>query len=108
MSVYDSDDDPEDTWTLSSKVLICTFDPWHTVQRFEKRLAQLASGKRDKKLGSDTVICVMSDGAPLCAECNMVMERVLVPRGATRITAPRLVAENFAEAIRRTREAGSQ
>ncbi len=106
--MYDLDDDSEDTWTLNSKVLICTFDPWHTVYRFERRLAQLASGRRGKELGSDTVICVMSDGAPLCAECNMTMERVLVPSGATRITAPRLVAENFAEAIRRTREAGNR
>lgn len=90
----------EATLSMSSRVLICTFDPWHTVNRFERRIVRLW---KNLPAGPDEQLLQMSEGLPLCAECHMVMESVAVPRGASAVTALRLVAENFAEAMERTR-----
>lgn len=84
----------------AGRVLICTFDPFHTVTRFERRLMRL--WKR-RPLGDDTQLFLMSEGLPLCAECKMLMESVAVPRGASAVTALRVVAENFSEAMSLTR-----
>lgn len=90
----------EESQGFSRRVLICTFDPWHTVQRFERRILRLW---KYLPVGPDEQILVMSEGLPLCADCKMLMESVIAPRGATVVTALRLVAENFAEAVARTR-----
>jgi hypothetical protein len=92
--------DAESEPVSSGRVLVCTFDPWHTVQRFELRIVRLW-----KRLpaGDDSQILSMSEGLPLCAVCHMLMESVAVPPGASAVTALRMVAENFAEAMERTR-----
>lgn len=91
--------DEEKKPASSGRVLICTFDPWHTVQRFELRIVRLW-----KRLPpGDSQILVMSEGLPLCAVCKMLMESVVVPPGASAVTALRMVAENFAAAMELTR-----
>jgi hypothetical protein len=100
MQPVDEDDDDK-TPVTAGKVLVCTFDPWHTVKRFERRIALLC-----KRLPLDEAskIFLMSDGMPLCADCKMLMERLAVPVGVSAIKAPRFVAENFAFAMKLTRE----
>lgn len=93
-------DDNEEAQVSHGRVLVCTFDPWHTVNRFERRIVRLW---KNLPAGPDEQLLQMSEGLPLCAECHMVMESVAVPRGASAVTALRLVAENFAEAMERTR-----
>ncbi len=95
------DEESDETPRTSGKVLICTFDPWHTVNRFERRAALL--WKR-LPLDRNAQIVIMSDGLPLCAECKMLMERLAVPCGISALMAPRYVAENFAYAMKLTRE----
>ena len=94
-------DNDEDEPVSLGRVLICTFDPFHTVNRFERRILRLW-----KYLPVDDAcqIFTMSEGLPLCAECRMLMESVAVPGGASVVTALRLVAENFAEAMALTRD----
>lgn len=95
------DDESDDAPRIAGKVLMCTFDPWHTASRFERRAALLW-----KRLPLDqrAQIVIMSDGLPLCAECKMLMERLAVPEGVSALKAPRFVAENFAYSMRLTRE----
>lgn len=95
------EDENEDAPRTAGKVLMCTFDPWHTVNRFERRAALLW-----KRLPLDAAaqIVIMSDGLALCAECKMLMERLAVPEGVSALKAPRFVAENFAYAMKLTRE----
>lgn len=100
MQPVDEDDDDK-TPVTAGKVLICTFDPWHTVKRFERRLALLCKGLRPDAASQ---IFLMSDGMPLCADCKMLMERLAVPEGVSAVKAPRFVAENFAFAMKLTRE----
>jgi len=94
------DVDDEDSRPSQSRVLICTFDPWHTVARFELRIVRLW-----KRLpaGDDSRIVIMSDGLPLCAVCMMLMESVAVPHGSSVVTAFRNIAEDFPAAIALTR-----
>lgn len=95
------DEDGDDTPRIAGKVLMCTFDPWHTVSRFERRVVLL--WKR-LPLDRDAQIVIMSDGLALCAECKMLMERLAVPVGISALKAPRYVADNFAYAMKLTRE----
>lgn len=81
---------------------MCTFDPWHTVNRFERRIVRLW---KHMPVGAGEQILLMSEGMPICAECKMLMESVAVPAGASAVTALRMVAENFAEAMELTRNA---
>lgn len=92
--------DDESTPVSSGRVLICTFDPWHTVHRFELRIVRLW---KHLPAGDDSQILIMSDGLPLCAVCKMLMESVVAPPGSSAVTALRMVAENFAEAMEATR-----
>lgn len=95
------EDENDEAPRIAGKVLMCTFDPWHTVNRFERRAALLW-----KRLPLDAAaqIVIMSDGLALCAECKMLMERLAVPEGVSALKAPRFVAENFAYAMKLTRE----
>lgn len=80
---------------------MCTFDPWHTVSRFERRAALLW-----KRLPLDerAHIVMMVDTLALCAECKMPMERLAVPLGISALMAPRYVANNFGYSMKLTRE----
>jgi len=95
------DEDSDERPRVAGKVLMCTFDPWHTVNRFERRAALLW-----KRLPLDerAQILIMSDGLALCAECKMLMERLAVPLGISALKAPRYVADNYAHAMKLTRE----
>lgn len=107
--------------TTPVRVMVCTFEPKHTLERALKRERAVANGtiarlkKRsergeldfEQELARIGVLTMKhrSDDAVVCAECGMGMEELAAPEGITSKTeAIRSVCADFPGAIRRTRE----
>lgn len=103
------------------KVMVCTFEPQHTLSRATKQRQAAQDGtlaklkKRLEEQGAELEdaldrlgILTMKRRANhdiVCAECGMVMEEVYASEGITdRMEAIVDVCNDFGEAIRRTRD----
>lgn len=109
---------------MALKVVVCVWDPGHTVSRIEAQQRAVRDGtvvKLVKKYGEGSnelrsemarlklVSTVRSlDGSVHCPECGALVETVLASEGITdKLEAARDVAQDFDAAIVRTREARS-
>ena len=103
------------------QVVVCVWDPKHTLLRLESQRRAMGDGTIARLLkkhgeGDDfrsaladaKLTSMRSDdsGEVYCAECNSLMEKVLASPGISdKLEAIRDVAEDFDAAIDRTREA---
>lgn len=100
-------------------VLVCTWDPKHTLARKQAQESALRQGVIAaivQECGDDRdslstrmapyVSWVDEDGEKVCADCGGLMENVLArPDIVDPVVAMEEVAENFEDAIQRTRSA---
>ena len=104
------------------KVMVCTFEPQHTLSRALKQERAVSDGTVAKlKARADEGELVLQDELGrlglltmkrranhdiVCPECGMVMEEVYAPDEVVdRMEAIKSVCSDFGGAIRRTREA---
>ena len=101
------------------KILMCTWDPAHTVDRLEAQAEALKSGevaRMIKKHGKGhnlqsamakaklTSVRYTLHKEPICPECGALMEEIVGnPVVSTKLEAARDAAEDFNKAIERTR-----